>query len=92
VTTVAAAAAAGGCGGGWLCFVQTVANFYLAFDQDLSLLPVLNKVDLPSADPEAVTDQMVTTFDVTASDVMAVSAKTGFGLQELLPAVVECVV
>jgi predicted membrane GTPase involved in stress response len=43
---------------------QTVANFYLAFEQDLVLLPVLNKVDLPSADPAAATAQMVATFDI----------------------------
>ncbi|WIA42271.1 hypothetical protein OEZ86_008287 [Tetradesmus obliquus] len=68
---------------------QTVANFYLAFEQELALLPLLNKVDLPSADPAAVAAQMAATFDVVPSDVLAVSAKTGLGLRELLPAVVE---
>jgi hypothetical protein len=72
-----------------LLLLQTVANFYLAFEQDLTLLPLLNKVDLPSADPPAVTAQMAATFDVSSGDVLAVSAKTGLGLQQLLPAVVE---
>jgi translation elongation factor EF-4 len=48
---------------------QTVANFYLAFEQDLVLLPVLNKVDLPSADPAAATEQMVATFDINPAGV-----------------------
>lgn len=51
-----------------LC-AQTVANFYLAFEQDLVLLPVLNKVDLPSADPAAATEQMVATFDINPTGV-----------------------
>jgi translation elongation factor EF-4 len=72
-----------------LLLLQTVANFYLAFEQELALLPLLNKVDLPSADPQAVTTQMASTFDVSPDDVLAVSAKTGLGLKELLPAVVE---
>ncbi|KAF6264082.1 GTP binding protein lepa [Scenedesmus sp. NREL 46B-D3] len=67
---------------------QTVANFYLAFEQELALLPLLNKMDLPSADPVAVTAQMAAAFDVSPDDVLAVSAKTGYGLQELLPAVI----
>jgi translation elongation factor EF-4 len=72
-----------------LLLLQTVANFYLAFEQELALLPLLNKVDLPSADPQAVAAQMAATFDVCPGDVLAVSAKTGLGLQELLPAVVQ---
>lgn len=68
---------------------QTVANFYLAFEQELALLPLLNKVDLPSADPAAAAAQLVSTFDVAEGDVLAVSAKTGLGLTELLPAIIE---
>lgn len=68
---------------------QTVANFHLAFDQGLSLLPVLNKVDISSADPDAVTEEMVATFDVQPEDVLRVSAKTGLGCEALLPAIVR---
>ena len=52
-----------------VCCVQTIANFYLAFEQDLVLLPVMNKVDLPSAEPEAVAAQMAAAFDVTPHEV-----------------------
>lgn len=68
---------------------QTVANFYLAFEQGLALLPVLNKIDLPSADPGAVVAQMGASFDVAPLEVLAVSAKTGQGVRELLSAIVE---
>jgi translation elongation factor EF-4 len=68
-----------------------VANFYLAFEQDLALLPVLNKTDLPAADPAAIAAQMATAFDIDPSHAVAVSAKTGAGLDKLLPAIIECV-
>lgn len=68
---------------------QTVANFYLAFEQGLALLPVLNKIDLPSADPGTVISQMGVSFDLAPDEVLAVSAKTGQGVAELLAAIVE---
>lgn len=71
------------------CHQQTVANFYLAFEQDLALLPVLNKIDLPAADPESIEAQLETTFDIPAGSAVRVSAKTGLGIDRLLPAIVE---
>jgi len=68
---------------------QTVANFYLAWNLDLKVVPVINKIDIPSADPEKVTQQVVQMFDVDESDVLYVSAKTGVGMQSVLEAVVE---
>jgi translation elongation factor EF-4 len=68
---------------------QTVANFYLAFEQDLALLPVLNKVDLPAADPDAVAGQLAAVFDLDPASALRVSARTGVGLEALLPAIVE---
>lgn len=68
---------------------QTVANFYLAFEQGLELLPVLNKIDLPAADPAAVAAELSAAFELDAAGAVAVSAKTGRGLDVLLPAIVE---
>jgi len=63
---------------------QTVANFYLAFAQGLTILPVLNKIDLPAADQAKVKSQLESVFEIPASEVLGVSAKTGFGVSELL--------
>ncbi len=68
---------------------QTVANFFLAFEQDLSIIPVLNKIDMPAADPEKVAEQLEDTFDVDRKDCVRVSAKTGAGVDGLLEAIVE---
>ncbi|KZF19018.1 beta and beta-prime subunits of DNA dependent RNA-polymerase [Xylona heveae TC161] len=68
---------------------QTVANFYLAFAQGLSLVPVINKVDLPSADTERALDQMHSTFELDPEKAVLVSAKTGLNVAALLPNVVE---
>ncbi|KAH8694187.1 translation factor guf1, mitochondrial [Talaromyces proteolyticus] len=68
---------------------QTVANFYLAFAQGLELIPVINKVDLPSADPERALEQMQSTFEIDTDDAVRVSAKTGLNVAGLLPAVIE---
>jgi small GTP-binding protein len=68
---------------------QTVANFYLAFSQGLQLVPVINKVDLPSADPDRVLEQMRTTFELDPDKVVLVSAKTGLNVEAVLPAVIE---
>ncbi|KAI9860461.1 MAG: Translation factor guf1 mitochondrial [Trichoglossum hirsutum] len=68
---------------------QTVANFYLAFSQGLQLVPVVNKVDLPSADPDRTLDQMRTTFELDPGKAVLVSAKTGLNVEAVLPAVIE---
>ena len=68
---------------------QTVANFYLAFAQGLELIPVINKIDLPSAEPEMALDQMESSFELDTSDAVLVSAKSGLNVEALLPTVVE---
>ena len=68
---------------------QTISNLYLALENDLEIIPVLNKVDLPSANPEEVTDDIVDLLGCNASDVIPASAKTGLGIQEILDAIIE---
>ena len=68
---------------------QTVANFYLAFSQGLYILPVLNKVDLPTAEPSRVIEQINETFELDAENAVLVSAKTGRNVEKLLPEVIE---
>ncbi|KAJ3039552.1 Translation factor guf1 mitochondrial [Rhizophlyctis rosea] len=68
---------------------QTVANFYLAFGEDLTIIPVINKIDLPAADPEKVSQQIETVFELDTSDTLAISAKSGIGVEDVLAAVVE---
>ncbi|XP_078432204.1 small GTP-binding protein [Wolffia australiana] len=68
---------------------QTVANFYLAFESNLTILPVINKIDQPTADPERVKAQLKSLFDLNPDDVLLTSAKTGQGLEHVLPAVIE---
>lgn len=68
---------------------QTVANFYLAFSQSLELVPVLNKVDLPTAEPDRVLEQIRNTFELDSKNALMVSAKTGVNVNQLLPAVIE---
>ncbi|EON63226.1 translation factor GUF1, mitochondrial [Coniosporium apollinis CBS 100218] len=68
---------------------QTVANFYLAFSQGLELVPVINKVDLPSADPQRALEQMKNTFELDTEKAVLVSAKTGLNVEAILPSVVE---
>ncbi|KAK5653014.1 hypothetical protein OQA88_9300 [Cercophora sp. LCS_1] len=68
---------------------QTVANFYLAFAQGLELVPVVNKVDLPTADVERALGQLEEVFELDVSGAVKVSAKTGLGIGEVLPAVIE---
>lgn len=68
---------------------QTVSNFHLAFAQDLALVPVINKIDMPSADVPRVLEQMETSFELDPKDAVLVSAKTGKGVPEILPAVIE---
>lgn len=68
---------------------QTVANFYLAFAQGLTLLPVVNKVDLPSADTERALEQLEETFELDPTNAVLVSAKTGLNVESILPNVIE---
>tara|TARA_B110000114_G_scaffold185717_1_gene234294 strand:- start:2494 stop:4290 length:1797 start_codon:yes stop_codon:yes gene_type:complete len=68
---------------------QTISNLYLALENDLEIIPVLNKVDLPSANPEEVTDDIVDLLGCDASDVIPASAKTGIGIEAILTAIIE---
>ncbi|TIA49206.1 hypothetical protein D6C77_09645 [Aureobasidium pullulans] len=68
---------------------QTVANFYLAFSQGLTLVPVINKIDLPSADPPRALEQIRDTFELDPEKAVLVSAKSGINVEALLPSVVE---
>ena len=66
-----------------------MSNFYLAFGNDLTIIPVLNKVDLPNADPDGVKEQLKTVFDIDPSTVLLASAKSGLGITQVLDAVIE---
>ncbi len=68
---------------------QTMANFYLAFDQDLTIIPVINKIDMAHAEPERVEDELKTLFDFDKSEVLRASAKAGIGMQEILGALID---
>jgi GTP-binding protein LepA len=67
---------------------QSVANCYTALDQDLEVVPVLNKIDLPSAEPERVISEIEDIIGIDAQDALLVSAKTGAGVEDLLEAIV----
>lgn len=68
---------------------QTISNLYLALENDLEIIPVLNKVDLPSANPEEVTDDIVDLLGCEPEDVIPASGKTGFGVDKILEAIIE---
>ncbi|WP_370398319.1 translation elongation factor 4 [Tenacibaculum dicentrarchi] len=68
---------------------QTISNLYLALDNDLEIIPVLNKVDLPSANPEEVTDDIVDLLGCEPEDVIHASGKTGFGVDNILEAIIN---
>jgi GTP-binding protein LepA len=68
---------------------QTISNLYLALEHDLEIIPILNKMDLPGAMPEEVTDQIVDLIGCDPSDVIPASGKTGLGVDEILKAVIE---
>ncbi len=68
---------------------QTISNLYLALENDLEIIPVLNKVDLPSANPEEVTDDIVDLLGCDAEEVIPASAKTGIGIEDILTAIIE---
>lgn len=67
---------------------QTMANFYLAFDQDLTMIPVLNKIDMANAQPERVAQQVEKLFDFKSSEMIYASAKSGIGIKDILNAIV----
>lgn len=68
---------------------QTLANVYLALDNDLEILPVINKIDLPAADPERVRNEIEDVIGLDAEDAVLASAKAGIGIDELLEQIVE---
>ena len=68
---------------------QTLANVYLALDNDLEIVPVINKIDLPSADPERVRKEIEDVIGLDASEAVLASAKAGIGIEEILEQIVE---
>ncbi len=68
---------------------QTISNLYLALENGLEIIPVLNKIDLPSASPQEVTDDIVDLLGCTAEEVIPASAKTGEGIEKILKAIVK---
>lgn len=68
---------------------QTLANVYLALDNDLEILPVINKIDLPSADPERVRNEIEDVIGLDATDAVLASAKAGIGIEDILEQIVE---
>ena len=68
---------------------QTLANLYLALDSDLTIIPVINKIDLPNADPEKVKRELMEQLGFEEEDIILTSAKNGIGIQELIECVIE---
>ncbi len=68
---------------------QTISNLYLALEHDLEIIPVLNKIDLPSANPEEVKDQIIELIGCDDEDIIPASAKTGIGIKDILEAIVK---
>jgi len=68
---------------------QTISNLYLALESDLEIIPVLNKIDLPSANPEEVTDDIVDLIGCDPDEVIPASAKSGIGIEAILEAIIE---
>lgn len=68
---------------------QTISNLYLALDQDLEIIPVLNKIDLPGAMPEEVKDQIIELIGCDREDIIAASGKEGIGIEDILEAIVN---
>ena len=68
---------------------QTISNLYLALENDLEIIPVLNKIDLPSANPEEVTDDIVDLLGCNSEEIIPASAKSGLGIEEILSAIVH---
>lgn len=68
---------------------QTMANFYLAFEQDLTIIPVINKIDMLNADPDRVGREMEKVFDTKPAEIVKISAKVGIGIEDLFAAIIE---
>ena len=68
---------------------QTMANFYLAFDQDLTMIPVINKIDMAAADPQRISEQLIKLFDFQKNEIILASAKAGIGIDDILKAVIQ---
>ncbi|MBU0631361.1 translation elongation factor 4 [bacterium] len=68
---------------------QTIANVYMALDNNLEIIPVINKIDLPAAEPERVAEEIEATIGIDATDALLVSAKSGIGIRALLDAIVD---
>ena len=68
---------------------QTISNLYLALENDLEIIPILNKVDLPSANPEEVTDDIVDLLGCLPAEIIHASGKTGFGVDNILEAIIK---
>lgn len=68
---------------------QTMANFFLAFDNDLTIIPVINKIDMQAANPDRIKEEMLRAFDLKPEDALLISAKTGLGVETVLPRIIE---
>jgi GTP-binding protein LepA len=68
---------------------QTISNLYLALENDLEIIPVLNKIDLPSANPDEVTDDIVDLLGCNSEEIIPASAKTGFGIDSIISSIIE---
>ena len=68
---------------------QTISNLYLALENELEIIPILNKMDLPSADPEDVSDQIIDLIDCEYEDIIPASGKTGLGVDKILEAIIN---
>lgn len=68
---------------------QTISNLYMAIEQDLEIIPVINKIDMPSAMPDEVEDEIIELIGCKREDILRASGKTGEGVKEVLDAVVE---
>jgi len=68
---------------------QTIANVYLAMENNLELIPVINKIDLPAADPDKVAEEIETSIGIDATDAVRISAKNGIGIRELIDTIVD---
>ena len=70
---------------------QTISNLYLALENDLEIIPVLNKVDLPSANPDEVSDDIVDLLGCKKEEIIHASAKTGLGIEDIIDAIINVV-
>ena len=68
---------------------QTISNLYLAIDNDLEIIPIMNKMDMPNAMPEEVRDQIVELIGCKPEDIIEASGKTGLGVEDILEAIIE---